>query len=132
MEYNPDTHSIECPKCGHGMEEITYGEVTIDRCTNCQGLWFDTGEAEQLKGKWMGDALDMGNVEEGKKWDAVDDIACPRCGTDMEKASDPTQPHIWYESCVNDHGVFMDAGEFTDYKHETLADWFRGLIKGAR
>jgi Zn-finger nucleic acid-binding protein len=132
MEYNPDTHSIECPKCGHGMDEITYGEVTIDRCTNCQGLWFDTGEAEQLKGKWMGDALDMGNVEEGKKWDAVDDIACPRCGTDMEKTSDPSQPHIWYESCVNDHGVFMDAGEFTDYKHETLADWFRGLIKGAR
>jgi hypothetical protein len=28
--------------------------------------------------------------------------------------------------------VFMDAGEFTDFKHETLADWFRGLIKGKR
>jgi hypothetical protein len=28
--------------------------------------------------------------------------------------------------------MFMDAGEFTDYKHETLADWFRGLIKGKR
>jgi Zn-finger nucleic acid-binding protein len=113
------------------MDEVTYGEVTIDRCTNCQGLWFDTGEAEQLKGKWMGDALDMGNVEEGKKWDAVDDIACPRCGTDMEKTSDPSQPHIWYEVC-KDHGMFMDAGEFTDYKHETLADWFRSLIKGSR
>ncbi len=132
MEYNADIHSIECPKCSHGMEEITYGQITIDRCTNCQGMWFDTGEAEALKDKWMGDALDLGNVEEGKKWDAVDDIACPRCGADMEKSSDPTQPHIWYETCPNGHGVFMDAGEFTDYKHETLADWFRGLIKGAR
>ena len=131
MEYNPDTHSIECPKCGHGMEEITYGEVAIDRCTNCQGLWFDTGEADALKAKWMGDALDMGSSEEGKKWDAVDDIACPRCGKDMEKNSDPTQPHIWFEAC-DEHGMFMDAGEFTDYKHETLADWFRGLIKGSR
>jgi Zn-finger nucleic acid-binding protein len=131
MEYNPDTHSIECPKCGHGMEEITYGEVAIDRCTNCQGLWFDTGEADVLKAKWMGDALDMGSSEEGKKWDAVDDIACPRCGKDMEKNSDPAQPHIWYEAC-DQHGMFMDAGEFTDYKHETLADWFRGLIKGSR
>jgi hypothetical protein len=26
----------------------------------------------------------------------------------------------------------MDAGEFTDYKHETLADRFRSLIKGER
>ena len=25
MEYNSDTHSMECPKCGHGMMEISYG-----------------------------------------------------------------------------------------------------------
>jgi hypothetical protein len=28
--------------------------------------------------------------------------------------------------------MFMDAGEFTDFKNETLLDWFRGLIKGRR
>jgi Zn-finger nucleic acid-binding protein len=132
MEYNPDVHSIECPKCGHGMEEITYGgDLAVDRCTNCKGMWFDTGEAELLKAKWMGDALDTGSSDAGKKWDPVEDIACPRCGKDMEKTSDPDQPHIWYEVC-SDHGMFMDAGEFTDFKHETLADWFRGLIKGKR
>ena len=132
MEYNPDVHSIECPKCGHGMDEVSYGgDVLIDRCTNCQGLWFDQGEAELLKSKWMGDALDSGSRAEGKKWNPVDDIACPRCGKDMEKASDPDQPHIWYEAC-REHGLFMDAGEFTDYKQETLTDWFRSLIKGAR
>ena len=57
MEYNADVHSIECPKCRHGMDEITYGDVTIDRCTNCAGLWFDTGEADQLKEKWMGEGF---------------------------------------------------------------------------
>ena len=132
MEYNSDVHSIECPKCGHGMDEITYGgNLAVDRCTNCKGLWFDHGEAEALKDKWMGDALDTGDPAEGKKWDAVDDVACPRCGKDMDKTSDPDQPHIWVEVC-DDHGIFMDAGEFTDYKHETLADRFRTLIKGAR
>ncbi|MEH6567821.1 MAG: zf-TFIIB domain-containing protein [Halioglobus sp.] len=131
MEFNADAHSIECPKCRHGMEEITYGDVTIDRCTNCAGLWFDTGEADQLKAKWMGDALDTGSPNEGKKWDTVEDISCPRCAKDMHKTSDPDQQHIWYEIC-SEHGMFMDAGEFTDYKHETLADWFRGLVKGKR
>lgn len=132
MEYDSDTHSIECPKCGHGMNEITYGgDVVIDRCTHCQGLWFDDDEAEQLKRKWMGDALDTGNPAMGKKWDAVEDVSCPRCGKQMEKVSDPDQPHIWYDVC-REHGMFMDAGEFTDYKHETLADWFRTLVKGAR
>ncbi len=132
MEYNPEIHSIECPKCGHGMTEVTYGgDVVIDRCTNCQGLWFDSGEAELLKGKWMGDALDTGDAKEGKAWDNVEDIACPRCGKDMVKTCDPHQSHVWYESCPQ-HGMFMDAGEFTDYKHETLADWFRSLIRGER
>lgn len=132
MEYNPDSHSIECPKCGHGMEEITYGgDLTIDRCTHCQGMWFDDDEAHRLKSKWMGDALDIGDPAEGRKWDSVDDIACPRCGKDMDRVSDPDQPHIWYEVC-REHGMFMDAGEFTDYKNETLADWFRSLLRGAR
>ena len=132
MEYNSDVHSIECPKCGHGMDEISYGgDLQVDRCTHCSGLWFDEGEAELLKSKWMGDALDTGTSAQGKKWNEVEDIACPRCGKDMEKASDPDQPHIWYEVCT-EHGMFMDAGEFTDYKHETLADWFRTLIKGSR
>ncbi|MEM9254024.1 MAG: zf-TFIIB domain-containing protein [Pseudomonadota bacterium] len=132
MKFNAELHSIKCPKCGHGMEEVSYGgDLVIDRCTNCGGLWFDHGEAELLKSKWMGDALDIGDAVEGKKWDAVDDIACPHCGRDMEKTSDPNQPHIWYELCP-EHGLFMDAGEFTDYKHDTLTDWFKRLIKGAR
>ena len=44
---------------------------------------------------------------------------------------DPNQPHIWYEVC-NEHGMFLDAGEFTDYKYETLLDKFRDLITGTR
>tara|TARA_R110002110_G_scaffold205066_5_gene416875 strand:+ start:61955 stop:62299 length:345 start_codon:yes stop_codon:yes gene_type:complete len=114
------------------MDELSYGgDLLIDRCSNCSGLWFDHGEAEMLKSRWMGDALDTGDAEMGRKWDAVDDIACPRCHQDMDKAADPDQPHIWYEVC-REHGLFMDAGEFTDFKHETLADWFRSLIKGSR
>ena len=49
----------------------------------------------------------------------------------MQKKSDPDQAHIWYEIC-HDHGMFMDAGEFTDFKHESLLDHFRSLIKGRR
>jgi len=132
MDYDLEVHSIECPKCGHGMEEVSYGgDVLIDRCTNCHGLWFDQGEADLLKGKWMGEALDTGAASKGKKWNDVEDVDCPRCGQRMEKAADPDQPHIWYEVC-KDHGMFMDAGEFSDFKHETLSDWFRSLIKGLR
>lgn len=49
----------------------------------------------------------------------------------MEQTNDPSQIHIWYEICAR-HGVFMDAGEFSDFKYETLLDKFRALITGKR
>jgi Zn-finger nucleic acid-binding protein len=121
---------------------VTYGNLTVDRCTECQGIWFDTGEAEALKERWMGEALDTGDPEIGKRWNEVEDVECPRCGAQMHKTSDPTQPHIWYEVCHEQgHGMFFDAGEFTDYKYETLLDdykyetlldKFRDLLTGKR
>ncbi len=97
MEYNPDMHSLQCPKCKHGMDEVTHGGITIDRCTNCQGLWFDEDEAHQLKKLKDSHVLDIGDSTEGWKWDSCADINCPHCGKDMEKTADPKQKHIWYE-----------------------------------
>ena len=132
MEYSADVHSIECPKCGHGMKEISYGsDLLIDRCTNCEGIWFDHGEVSRLKSKWMGDALDTGNPSAGKRWDGIKDVSCPRCGLQMERVSAPDQPHIYYEVC-HEHGMFLDAGEFTDLAHETIGDWFKGLLSRVR
>lgn len=119
---------MDCPKCDASMEEHTLstlkGAVTIDRCTNCKGLWFDKGEAEALKDKWMSDYVDSGDPEVGKQQNKIRDIECPRCGKPMVKKSDPVQTHIQYEAC-DEHGLYFDAGEFTDYKYETLMDIFR-------
>jgi hypothetical protein len=38
----------KCPKCGHEMKEEEIGEVTIDRCTSCEGIYLDRGELETL------------------------------------------------------------------------------------
>ncbi len=122
---------MECPKCNSPMREvkieILHGSVTIDRCDNCQGLWFDQGEAEALKGNWMADFVDSGDPEVGKSYNIERNVNCPRCGKRMKHVTDPKQPHLQYEVC-EEHGVFMDAGEFTDYKHETPMDLFRGLF----
>jgi Zn-finger nucleic acid-binding protein len=113
------------------MEEVNHEHITIDRCTHCEGLWFDADEAHLLKAMEGSEALDTGDPVEGWKWDSRADINCPRCGKQMEQSADPKQIHIWYESCP-DHGMFMDAGEFADFKQEALLDYLRGLIKGKR
>jgi Zn-finger nucleic acid-binding protein len=113
------------------MEEVTHGDVTIDRCTHCKGLWFDEDEAQHLKSLEDSHVLDIGDAKTGWKWDSHADINCPHCGKEMIKTADPKQKHIWYEVCP-DHGMFMDAGEFKDFKFESLLDRFRSLIKGDR
>ena len=131
MDYDDTIHSVKCPKCGHGMNEATHEGITIDRCTHCAGLWFDDDHHSRLKKITGSEDLDHGDPKEGWKWDSRGDIDCPRCNKPMLKCADPKQHHIWWEVC-DDHGIFMDAGEFSDYKAETLLDWFRGVLKGKR
>ena len=126
---------MDCPKCHSEMEEHTLstlsGGVTVDRCSQCRGMWFDIGEAELLKGKWMSDYIDDGDPLVGKANNDIRDIDCPRCGKQMAQLSDPVQKHIQYEAC-DEHGMYFDAGEFTDYKYETLMDIFRDFVFAVR
>jgi uncharacterized protein len=48
-------HFMKCPKCGHDMKEETLDSVVIDRCTFCEGLFFDAGELDQVFLKKDGD-----------------------------------------------------------------------------
>jgi len=121
---------MDCPKCNAEMNErnlrTLQGLVTFDQCSACKGFWFDTGEAEKLKDSHEPDFIDSGDPVTGKDFSKIRDINCPRCGKQMEKVTDPKQRHIELETC-REHGVFMDAGEFIDYKNETVMDIFRGV-----
>jgi len=36
-----------CPKCAAPLVTITYRNVELDKCSSCEGLWFDCGELDQ-------------------------------------------------------------------------------------
>jgi uncharacterized protein len=44
-------HYMKCPKCGHDMKEEDLQGVKIDRCTHCEGVFFDAGELDQVFAK---------------------------------------------------------------------------------
>ena len=75
----------------------------------------------------MSDFVDHGDQKVGKTYNRVRDIQCPRCSKQMTMIADTKQSHLQFEACA-EHGIFMDAGEFTDYKHETLVDVFRDFV----
>lgn len=47
-------HHMHCPKDGADLEEVQYHGVSVDRCTECGGVWFDAGEVESLVEKEEG------------------------------------------------------------------------------
>jgi Zn-finger nucleic acid-binding protein len=129
---NGEQSSMQCPKCEGAMEQVKYQRVSIDRCVNCKGIWFKPESLTRLKDMWMSEFLDKGDPAVGRLYNQREDVCCPECGKKMDKEIDEKQTHIWYESCPDGHGVYFDAGEFTDWKYDTLMDRFRDFFSKTR
>jgi len=39
-----ELHFMRCPKCGMKLVEVDYKGIKIDECSECEGLWLDSGE----------------------------------------------------------------------------------------
>ena len=123
---------MDCPKCRGEMEKVTFADIEVDRCTGCKGLWFDMLEHEHLKAIEESESIDIGDAKVGRKLDKMTRVDCPVCHGPMIAMVDRNQPHIHFESCTTCYGLFFDAGEFSDYKKETVIDFFRDLLAKRR
>jgi len=47
-------HFMKCPKCGMQLEEVAIGDVKVDKCFSCEGMWLDSGELDRLQTKEAG------------------------------------------------------------------------------
>lgn len=62
LEREREIHFMKCPKCGMQLEEIAVGDVRVDKCFSCEGIWLDQGELEvirQKEGGFMGRLLNV-------------------------------------------------------------------------
>lgn len=114
---------MNCPKCGSGTEVIVYANIEVDRCLSCKGIWFDAKEHETLQDIEGSEVIDSGDASIGKTLDQKHDIVCPRCDVFMSTIIDTDRGHLSYEKCPSCQGMFLDAGEFTEYKEDSLMDF---------
>jgi Zn-finger nucleic acid-binding protein len=123
---------MRCPKCKSNMQVVDYEGISVDRCMDCSGLWFDLLEHEHLKALEGSESIDIGSAKVGQKYNEMARVDCPKCKKPLIKMVDRQQPHIWYEACPSCNGVFFDAGEFRDYREKSILDLFRGLFAKER
>ena len=128
---------IKCPKCSNRLEPVVYADIEVDRCVHCQGIWFDSLEAEILKNIPGSEILDRGNPLLGSKLNSLEkELICPRCQGKMVRMLDIDLYSIWYEKCVICHGIWLDAGEFKQFKEnfrsrgwwERVMGAFKGIV----
>ena len=124
-----------CPKCAHAMSAIsaTYG-ARVERCDHCHGILCSDAALSQLHRQWFfwpksdTAGFDTGAAADGRRWNRIQDVACPACGKAMSVVGAPGQQHIELERCNGCGLTFFDAGEMTDLRYKTFADWVRDRL----
>lgn len=97
---------MQCPKCNGTFATIRVGDVNVDRCGTCNGLWFDMLEQEDVARMQRAEAVDIGDAATGRSHDHQRNILCPRCNVTMLSMVAAGQSHIHYESCPTCYGTF--------------------------
>lgn len=120
---------IECPKCRGRMTRLTTGDLSVDRCGACGGLWLDALELERvIAAAGQAEKIDKGPTTVSDRMDGRRQIACPRDKSPLIAMSDPRQLHVRYEKCTVCGGVFLDGGELQDLAEFNLLERLRTMF----
>ena len=112
---------INCPKCASEIlvESPCLGNIPLDHCVGCGGIWFDKGELEALLKQSQGNApaeLDLINPK-------AEGLDCPRCKNKMSRGG-LVDPLLLVDKCPACGGTWLDAHELD------LVKKLLGLIGG--
>jgi Zn-finger nucleic acid-binding protein len=122
---------MQCPKCQHLMKAVTVQEITVHRCIDCHGLWFDVADHESLREAAV--EIDIGDPAYAAHHVEQSRVHCPTCANStMIAMVDAAQPHIRFESCTVCFGRYYDAGEFRDFAEYGLEEFLQNLFAPAR
>jgi Zn-finger nucleic acid-binding protein len=112
--------NLTCVKCTSVLDKARVGDVEVDLCPSCGGLWLDHGEIERLGRGKDGDLTRLRAALTGTTApDPASDTttSCPACPGQLKEV-DLGPVHIEY--CGKCHVIFLDKGEL-DVAVKTVA-----------
>jgi Zn-finger nucleic acid-binding protein len=122
---------MKCAKCPGTLAPLRQGDLVLDRCGACQGLFFDAGELSKV----FSDE-DPGTLrEEVCALPASADAraaVCPRCAQTMNRVSSTRVPAVSYDVCLGCNAIWLDAGELSVLDGEHTERQERAKDEGPR
>ncbi|MBK8113041.1 MAG: zf-TFIIB domain-containing protein [Candidatus Accumulibacter sp.] len=113
------TRGGACPSCQapmaiHHFQRQLNGEVSLDLCFACQGIWFDEYESAQLAPAGvlaLFRLLHEHHADLRQPWPGV--LRCPRCRDPLLNCFDSTRAgRFAYSRCPQRHGRFSGFAAF--------------------
>ena len=104
-----------CPTCRNQMIVVEYHDIELDHCTNCKGVWFDSGELElllKLVGAQATPSLFNALIRSPQAITTEKKRKCPICSHKMKKISSHKNPDLIIDVCERGDGLWFDGGEF--------------------
>jgi Zn-finger nucleic acid-binding protein len=116
---------MNCPQCKTVMKENVVGDVTINDCTQCRGMWFDRGNFEEVKDEVL---PELGWMELDEWKDDLeftvrqDSFNCPKCGDiALTTISDPKSA-TELSTCTQCQGTWLATGQFLNFVNALLEE----------
>lgn len=105
-----------CPRDGAPLETHRYeGDVEVDACPTCYGIWLDAGELKQIERLSEIDhsgetPLDSVTAAEQMVTPSAP-IDCPKCSSPMHSKEYGFSSQVVIDVCLNGCGTWLDKGE---------------------
>ena len=103
---------MQCPKCkSETLARFKVEEVAVDRCSSCDGIWFDADELAQLLSE---DAEQVAALRRGGPREEQDEKKglCPRDRTELMRVYSAVDRTVIIDACPDCRGIWLDGGEF--------------------
>lgn len=104
LREHPAASDRVCPECERRMAMVRVGDVKVDACLRCEGVFFDPGELKSLTGLQRdvpGDRL--ASRPSGR--------LCPACREAMTEQVFLRPYNLLVDRCPRGHGVYLEKGE---------------------
>ena len=109
-----------CPSCHqvmskHRFARNLHGDVVLDLCFPCQGIWFDGFESAQLTPGGIIELFKLIHAHrDGQRLPLTDPLHCPRCNESLLHGLDVAKHggKFNYHRCLQKHGRFTTFAQF--------------------
>ena len=98
---------MDCPRCSVPLETTDYKKIEVDKCPQCEGLWLDHPELDELEDTVMDEDERKGTMVYALR---PSDISCPQCASPMTTFNYHAYD-LPIDQCENLHGFWLDKGE---------------------